>query len=84
MDRTDRNKEGWERRRAAVLAGLSHRDLLALTLYFSSGGSPWSLANTIDRGTWHDLRLIAAEALYPARVSIQPIPEDDPAGPALF
>jgi hypothetical protein len=84
MDRTERSTVEWEQRRAAVLAGLSHRDLLALALHLARASTPWTLADSIDLGKWHHLRPIAAEALYPVRVSIQTVPEDSPAGEPLF
>lgn len=84
MEHSHSTRGDWERRRAAVLAGLSHRDLLALALFLTFRKTPWDLADSIDHGAWHDLRPHASSALYPGRVSIQPVPEDDPAGPGLF
>lgn len=84
MENSHNTAEDWERRRAAVLAGVSHRDLLALALFLSRRSTPWDLADSIDHGAWHYLRPHAAEALYPVRVSIQPVPDDDPGDPSLF
>jgi len=84
MARIERNTVDWHRRRAAVLAGVSHRDLLALALHLTSGQSPWGLAEELDRGVWRSYEATAAAALYPARVSVQPVAGDAPDEPALF